>query len=151
VTTPTYFGSGDPRLHRTDYRPDWLGNLADDATIEGSVLNGVPEGPEAIRAILGFARTLYDYQEINYVGPYGEHGFVEDYTSTVRSEPIGGVVVIRYNEAGQVARVVVNHRPLRAVLLWSRLMGEHFAGSEYARYFLGDDAAKIVGEVGAAR
>src|SRR5262249_55162541 len=81
VTTTTYLGSGDASRHRRDYRPDWLDNLADDVTIEGSVLTGIAEGPEAIRAILGFARTLYDYQEFNYVGPYGDDGFVEDYTS----------------------------------------------------------------------
>ena len=46
-----------------------LDNLADDVTMEGSVLTGIAEGPEAIRAILGFARTLYEYQEFNYVGP----------------------------------------------------------------------------------
>jgi hypothetical protein len=33
------------------------------------VLTGIAEGPEAIRAILGFARTLYEYQEFNFVGP----------------------------------------------------------------------------------
>jgi hypothetical protein len=36
----------------------WLDNLANDATMEESVLTGIAEGPEAIRAILGFARTL---------------------------------------------------------------------------------------------
>jgi hypothetical protein len=122
VIATTYLGSGDASRHRHDYRPKWLDNLADDVTIEGSVLTGIAEGPEAIRAILGFARTLYEYQEFNYVGPYGDHGFVEDYTSLVRGEPIGSVVVVRFNEAGQAARIVVNHRPLRSVLLWSRLM-----------------------------
>ena len=114
--------------------------------MEGSVMNGIAEGPEAIRAILGFARTLYDYQEFNYVGPYGDDGFVEDYTSTVRGEPIGGVVVIRYNEAGQAARIVVNHRPLSSVLLWSQLMGEHFAGTPYAQYFLSPEEAEALHE-----
>ena len=47
----------------------------------------------------------------------------------MRGEPIGSVVVIRLNEAGQAARIVVNHRPLGSVLLWSKLMGEHFAGT----------------------
>jgi hypothetical protein len=84
-------------------------------TIEGSVLTGIAEGPKAIRAILGFARTLYDYQEFNYVGPYGDHRFVEDYTS---------------------------------VLLWSQLMGEHFAGTLYALYFLSQDAAETLREAG---
>ena len=93
MTTTTYLGSGDVSKHRRDYRPNWLDNLADDVTIEGSVLTGIAEGPEAIQAILGFARTLYDYQEFNYVDPYGDCGFVEDYTSVVRGEPIGSVVV----------------------------------------------------------
>jgi hypothetical protein len=147
VTTTTYLGSGDASLHRQDYQPDWLNNLAGDVTIEGSVLNGIAEGPEAVRAILGFARTLYDYQEFNYVGPYADRDFVEDYTSVVRGEPIGSVVVIRFNEAGQASRIVVSHRPLRSVLVWSRLMGEHFAGTRYAPYFLGHDAAEALREV----
>jgi hypothetical protein len=93
------------------------------------VLTGIVEGPEAIRAILGYARQPYDYREFNYIGPYGDAGLVEDYDSLVRGEPIGSVVVLRFNEAGQVVRIVVNHRPLRSVLLWSHLMGEHFAGT----------------------
>jgi hypothetical protein len=63
LTTTTDLGSGDASKECRDYRPDWLDNLADDVTMEGSVLTGIAEGPEAIRAILGFARTLYEYQE----------------------------------------------------------------------------------------
>ena len=64
----------------------------------------------------------------------------------VRGEPIGSVVVIHFNEAGQTARIVVNHRPPRSVLLWSQLMGEHFAGTRYAEYFISHDAAKALHE-----
>jgi hypothetical protein len=144
--TTTYLGSGDVSTHRRDYRPEWLDNLADDVTMEGSVLTGIAEGPDAIREILGFARTLYDYQEFNYFGSYGDHGFVEDYTSVVRGEPIGSVVVIRFNESGQTARIVVNHRPLRSVLIWSQLMGEHFTGTPYAQFFLSREAAEVLHE-----
>ena len=90
---------------------------------------------------MAFARALYAYQDFNFIGSYGDHGFVEDYTSVVRGEPIGSVVIVRFNEAGQAARIVVNHRPLCSVLLWSQLMGEHFAGTRYAQYFLSHDAA----------
>jgi hypothetical protein len=69
VRPTTYLGSGDASTHRRDYRPEWLDNLADDVTMEGSVLTGIPEGPEAIRAILGFARTLYEYQEFKICRP----------------------------------------------------------------------------------
>jgi hypothetical protein len=132
----TYLGSGDPAKRRTDYTPDWLSKLADDVTMEASVANGIIQGPEAVRAILSFARTLYDYQEFNFVGAYGERGFVEDYTSQVRGEPIGSIVVVQFNEAGKAKHIVINHRPLQSVLLWSQLMGEHFADTQYATYFL---------------
>ena len=54
--------------------------------------------------------------------------------------------MIRFNEAGQAVRIVVNHRPLRSLLLWSQLMGEHFAGTPYAPYFLSHDAAEALHE-----
>ena len=143
----TYLGSGDPAKRRTDYTPDWLSKLADDVTMEASVTNGIVQGSEAVRAILAFARTLYDYQEFNFVGPYGENGFVEDYTSRVHGEPIGSIVVVQFNEAGQAQHIVINHRPLRSVLLWSRLMGEHFAGTQYGTYFLSpQDASSLSGQ-----
>lgn len=147
----TYLGSGDPSRRRTDYTPDWLGRLADDVTMEASVTNGIVQGPEAVRAILSFARTLYEYQEFNFVGSYGEHGFVEDYTSQVHGEPIGSIVVVHFNEAEQAQHIVINHRPLRSVLLWSRLMGEHFAGTQYATYFLSpQDLPAVIGQEVAA-
>ncbi|GAA3908619.1 hypothetical protein [Streptomyces lannensis] len=140
----TYLGSGNADLHRRDYRPAWLDNLAEDATMEASVLNGIVEGAHAVREILAYARTLYDYQEFNYVGTYGEHSFVEDYTSRVHGEPIGSVVMVRYNDAGQAQHVIINHRPLRSVLLWFRLMAEHFANTPYAEYFLSPELAQEV-------
>jgi hypothetical protein len=148
MTLTTYLGNGDASRHRRDYRPDWLDNLADGVTMEGSVLTGIAEGPEMVRTILGSARTLYDYQEFTYVGDYADHDFVEDYTSVVRGRPPGSVVVVRFSETGQVARIVVNHRPLSSVLLWSRLMGEHFAGTRCAQHFLSPEDAEALHAAG---
>jgi hypothetical protein len=130
-----YQGSGDPARRRTDYYPPWLDDLADDVTMEGSVMNGVVRGAEAVRTLLGYARTLYEYQEINFAGPYGDRGFLEDYTSRVQGEPIGSVVLVNGNAAGQTEHIVINHRPLDAVRLFSRLMAEKFAGTPYAAYY----------------
>ncbi|MFF0286476.1 hypothetical protein [Streptomyces sp. NPDC005262] len=132
---PMYLGSGDPARQRTDYYPAWLDNLADDVTMEGSVLNGVVRGAEDVRTLLSYARTLYEYQDFIYIGGYGETDFVEDYTSTVGGEPIANIAVVYRNAEGLTQHLVVNHRPLSSVLLFSRLMGEHFAGTRYAQYF----------------
>ena len=47
---PQYVGSGDPALK--DYYPAWVNNMADDATVEGSMLDGVVEGADAVRSVV---------------------------------------------------------------------------------------------------
>ncbi|MEU5382048.1 hypothetical protein [Streptomyces sp. NPDC005968] len=139
----TYLGSGDESRRNTEYQPEWLSNLADDVTLEASVMSGIARGPQAVKDILGFARTLYDYQEFIEIGEFGANGFAEDYVARVIGEPIGNVVVIRRNEAGQTSGIVISHRPLRSVLLWSRLMYNHFRGTQYEKYFVTPDATVI--------
>ena len=53
---PTYVQGGDPAGRFTDYYPVWLDNLADDVTIEGSLLDGAALGPDAVRTIVGAIR-----------------------------------------------------------------------------------------------
>ena len=133
---PTYVSSGDTAGSFADYYPEWLNNLADDVTIEGSLLDGAPQGPDAVRAIIGTIRTLYDRQDFNHVGSWGENRFIEDYSSEVGGEPIGCVVMITRNTAGQTQHVAANYRPRSSLLLLSRLVGEKLAGTPYADYFL---------------
>jgi hypothetical protein len=119
----TYLGSGDPARRRTDYYPSWLDNLADNVTVEGSAMDGAVQGAE------------YEYQEFNFAGPYGYNGFLEDYTAQVRGEPIGSVVLVTRNAAGQAQHIVANYRPRSSLLLLSRLLGEKFAGAPYGEHF----------------
>jgi hypothetical protein len=134
--TPRYVTRFDGvRVPAADYRLVWLENLADDATIEGSAMNGVAQGADAIRSIVTFIRTLYDSQEFNFAGPYGENRFLEDYTATVRGERLGNVVLITSNAAGQAQQIVANYRPRSTLLLLSRLIGDHFAGSPIGEHF----------------
>ena len=118
-----------------DYYPAWLDNLADDVTLEGSAMDGVVQGAEAARTVLVYIRSLYDYQRFNFAGPYGENGFLEDYTAGVRGEPIANVTLVTSNAAGQAQRIVGNYRPRSTLLLLSRLVGEHFAGTPYGEHF----------------
>jgi len=134
--TPAYVTRFDGvRVPATDYHPVWLDNLADDVSLDGSAMNGVVQGAEAVRSIVTYIRTLYDHQEFNFAGPYGENGFLEDYTARVRGEPIGNVVLVTRNAAGQAQHIVGNYRPRSTLLLLSRLVGEHFAGTPYGKHF----------------
>jgi len=133
-------GSGDPARSLTDYYPAWLDNLADDVTVEGSAMDGAAQGAEAAQAILGAIRTLYEGQEFNFVGPVGDNGFLEEYTAQVRGEPIGSVVLVTRNAAGQTQHIVANYRPRSSLLLLSRLVGEKLAGTPYAEHFAASES-----------
>ena len=130
---PQYLASGDPALK--DYYPAWVDNMADDATVEGSMLDGVVQGAEAVRSVVLTIRSLYDRQEHKFAGPYGDNGFLEDYVAEVHDKPIGCVVLVARNAAGQTQHVVASYRPRSSVLLFSRLLGEKFAGTPIAEHF----------------
>ena len=131
----TYTESGgDPAL--ADYYPAWLDNLADDVTLEGSMMDGFVQGAAAVRTVVVAIRTVYDYQVFHFAGPYGDHGWLEDYTAGVRGEPIGNITVVTRNAAGQAQHIVGNYRPRSTLLVLSRLLGEKLAGTAYAEHFL---------------
>ena len=132
--TPTYVAAAaDPAL--ADYSPTWLSNLARDVTLEGSMMNGALQGADAVLSLVAYVRTLYERQEFHFAGPVDGTRFLEDYTAWVRGEPVGNVVLITFNAAGQTQHVVVNYRPRNQLLMLSRLVGAHFAGTPLAEAF----------------
>jgi hypothetical protein len=135
----THTGSGDPAGRLADYYPEWLDHLADDVTLEGSMMDGVVQGPEGVRTVLVAIRTLYDYQNFNFVGPYGDNGWLEDYTAGVQGEPISNVTLVTRDAAGQTHHVVGNYRPRSTLLLLSRLIGDKLADTPYAEHFLASE------------
>jgi hypothetical protein len=67
-------------------------------------------------------------------------GAAQDYTARVRGEPIGCVVLVSSNAAGQTRHIAANYRPRSSLLLLSRLVGEKLAGTSYATYFLAEES-----------
>jgi hypothetical protein len=137
---PTYLGRGDPAGRFADYFPAWLNHLAADVTLEGSMLDGAVRGADAVRTLVGGARQLYDRQDVNFAGPWGDACFIEDYTTEVRGQPLGAVHLITFNADGEAQHIVANYRPLSSVMLLSRLLREKFAGAPYAAHFLAGEA-----------
>jgi hypothetical protein len=135
---PQYLGRGDPILK--DYYPAWVNNMADDATVEGSMLDGAVQGAEAVRSVVLTIRSLYDRQEFKFVGPYGDNGWIEDYVAEVHGQPLGCVVLVKRNDAGQTQHVVASYRPRTTVVYFARLLGEKFAGTPIAEHFAASES-----------
>jgi hypothetical protein len=130
---PQYAGGGDPALK--DYFPAWVNNIAADATVEGSMLNGAVQGADAVRSIVLTIRSLYEHQQFTFAGPCGDNGFIEHYVARIDGQPIGCVVLVARNAAGQTQHVVASYRPFNSVVAFARLLREKFAGTSIAEHF----------------
>jgi len=82
-------------------------------------------------------RTLYgDSQEFHFAGPCGENGWLEDYIAHVDGKPLGCIALITRNAAGQTQDIVASYRPRSSLLVFARLLGEKYAGTPLAKYFI---------------
>ncbi len=125
---PLYIDIGGRAL--VGYYPAWLDNLAEDAVLEGSMVDGAVQGADAVRSVVTTIRSFYDRQAHKYAGPCGELGFIEDYVAEVRGEAIGCVVLVRFNEDRKAQRVVASYRPRTAVVHFAQLLAQAFADTE---------------------
>jgi hypothetical protein len=133
---PAYRQSGDPRL--ADYYPAWFDNLADDVTVEGSMLDGAVQGADAVHDVVATIRTLYgDTQQFHFAGPWSGDRWVEDYIAEIDGHPLGCVVLVTRNASGRTDRIVASYRPRSTLLLFSRKLGERLSEKPYGKRFAG--------------
>jgi hypothetical protein len=137
---PIYLGRGDPAGRFADYYSAWVDKLAGDVTLEGSMLDGAVQGADAIRVVIGGVRELYDRQDFNFVGPWGENGFIEDYTAEVGGRALGCLHVVTFNADGRAQHIAAHYRPLSSLMFFSSLLRERLAGTPYAEHFLAGEA-----------
>ena len=128
-----YACSGDPDLK--DYYPEWVKNVAEDATLEGTMLDGVIVGREGLQSVVLKIKELYDHQNFVSVGPYGEHAWIEEYVAAVRGKPLGCVVLVKFNDSGQTQHLVASYRPRTTVNYFADLLAEEFAGTPIEKHF----------------
>jgi hypothetical protein len=135
MTTPE---SSNPAPKSTRYYPWWLDNLAEDVTGEGAAMQGIVHGAENVHKIVTDARVVYQDQQVQFTGNYGDNGFLEEYTCKLHGEPTSVVVTVKPNAAGKAQHLVVNHRPRSSVLHFARTMGKMYAGTPLAKYLISD-------------
>ena len=136
----TYLGRGDAAGRFADYYPGWMDKLAGDVTLEGSMFDGAVQGADAIRAVIGGVRRLYDRQDFNFAGPWGDNGLIEDYTAEVRGRPLGCLHLVTFNADGQAQHIAAHYRPLSSGMFFSGLLRESLAGTPYGEHFLAGEA-----------
>ena len=135
------FNDTAPLLDWNGSPPPWLARLADDVTMEASALRRPVHGRANVLGLLRVAIPLYEFQHFTYRGELDDAFFFESYRSTVDGTPIENMVMVHTNAEGEVDSLVISHRPLDALLKFSRLVGE-WVGDRFGKdLFIGAEAA----------
>jgi hypothetical protein len=134
-TAPVLAPAGSPPL--------WLTRLAKDATLEATVLKRPVEGRDDILSVIRHAVSCYEFQHHSYKGEIGNGLYMESYRSQIQGVPIETLLVAHLNEAGEADSVVINHRPLGAAMLFSKLMWERVDERFRDRYLTGPEAGAL--------
>jgi hypothetical protein len=137
------FNDTAPGLAPAEGPPLWLARLADNATLEATVLKRPVEGRADILSVIRHAVSLYEFQHHSYKGETGNGLYIESYRSQIQGVPIETVVVAHLNEQGEADSVVINHRPLNAAMLFSKLMWERVDERFRDLYLTGPEAAAV--------
>src|SRR5882757_9732015 len=95
------FNDTGPLLPKLDGPPPWLAKLAEDATLEATVLKRPIEGKQNIMALLKHAVPLYDFKNFTYRGDFGSDLFMESYRAEIGGVAIECSVLAHRNAAGE--------------------------------------------------
>ncbi|MBB5415190.1 hypothetical protein OKW33_007756 [Paraburkholderia atlantica] len=137
------FNDTAPVMEPAGGPPLWLTNLTESATLEATVLKRPIEGRADILSVIKHAVSLYEFQHHSYKAAIGNGLYIESYRSQIQGVPIETVVVAHMNEQGETESVVINHRPLNAMLLFSKLMWERVDERFRDRYLTGPEATAL--------
>ena len=118
-----YIGTGDrTALHEL---------LDPDATFDSPIVHTTQRGREMTEAYLHAAATVLGGPDFRYIGEWAnDTGAVLEFETMIDGVTINGVDIIRFTDDGErIAAFKVMIRPLKAVNLVHRLMGEQLGRS----------------------
>jgi len=102
--------------------------LAEDVVFHSPVVHTPQRGKAITHKYLGAAFHVLFNPTFRYVGEWrAERSAVLEFKTTVEGIEIDGVDMIAWDEAGRIVEFKVMARPLKAINLLHRLMGERLA------------------------
>ena len=102
--------------------------LAEDATFESPIVHTPQTGKAITMKYLAGALQVLNNETFRYLGEWrAERSAVLEFGCEIDGILVNGVDLIWWNEAGLITRFKVMVRPLKAINLLHRLMGEQLA------------------------
>ncbi|MET8564114.1 nuclear transport factor 2 family protein [Streptomyces flaveolus] len=102
--------------------------LAEDVVLEASALRRPIRGRETVALVMGTASKVYESLEFTRQTRDGDRSYLEwEATAFGGMRLLGSTILVR-NDAGEITRAVIQHRPLQGLLAFSAELGRLLDG-----------------------
>ena len=102
--------------------------LADEVVFHSPVVHTPQVGKKLTKLYLGAAFQVFFNESFRYVREIvGSHDAALEFQVEIDGIAVNGIDLIKWNDAGQIVEFKVMVRPLKAINLLHRLMGEQLA------------------------
>jgi len=82
-----------------------------------------------VKAVMAAASNIYESLVFTHEAVNGPRSYLEWKAVAFGGQELLGVTVLEKNEAGQIVRVAIHHRPLKAALRFSQELRERLGGA----------------------
>ncbi|WP_270889199.1 alpha/beta fold hydrolase [Pedococcus sp. 5OH_020] len=132
-------GAGWTRAFAEKSADSFAEAFAEDVVLEAAVLMIPVEGRGNVKQVMGVASNIYDALEFTHEATKGDRTYLEWEAVAFGEVRLSGITVLTRNEAGQVTRAAIHHRPLSAGLRFSAELRRRLAGVIDAAHFYPND------------
>ncbi|MGV9352129.1 nuclear transport factor 2 family protein [Streptomyces misionensis] len=102
--------------------------LAEDVVLEASALRRPLRGRETVTLVMATASRVYESLEFTRETRDGDRSYLEwEATAFGGMRLLGSTILVR-NDAGEITRAIIQHRPLPALLAFSAELGRLLDG-----------------------
>ncbi|HEX4222668.1 MAG TPA: nuclear transport factor 2 family protein [Pseudonocardiaceae bacterium] len=107
--------------------------FAEDVVLEATALRKPVSGRANVALVMGAASNIYESVTFTHEAANGARSYVEWVSVMPGVGPLHGTTILVRDEAGKIAKAIIQHRPLDGMLAFSARMGELLADSPIDR------------------
>jgi hypothetical protein len=109
--------------------------FAEDVVLEATALTAALHGRSSIKIVMEAASKIYESLIFTHDAVNGPRHYLEWEATAFGGEELAGVTILTKNDAGEIARVGIHHRPLQGALRFSAELGRRLEGRIGRGYF----------------
>lgn len=112
--------------------------VAQNVTLEASVLLHPVQGIEQVKTVMGSASQMYEELVFTQEATNGPRTYLEWEGRAVGTQ-LFGITVLSKNDEGEIVDIAIHHRPMNGAIKFSAELGKRLRGKVDASHFFAEE------------